>query len=408
VTEGPDQDRWIGSSRVEENLRVLRTVKYGVIGAVLAGTIGVTAVAWPDSGKTVNLVVDGQATKLTTSASDVSGALHGAGYDVGRHDIVAPSPAYAIHNGSTIVLKRGRQLHLQIDGVQKVVWTTAPTVADALGQLGFSASNFTSVSRSKRLPLGTTDITLRTPKSVTVKHDGVQRTLTTTDATVGRLLADLGIRMGADDRLAPPLSTELTNGATITVTRVKRATVTSTQSVPFATKHVDDSSLLKGKTRLVTAGRTGKVRITYAVVYIDGRLAGKTKIDSKTLRTAVAQIEKVGTKVPEPRDSTGAVEPGSAQAIAKQMLAQRGWSSQMGCLIEMWNHESGWRTTAENPGSGAYGIPQALPGTKMASAGADWRTSARTQIKWGLDYIADRYGDPCGAWSTWQAHGGWY
>ena len=60
------------------------------------------------------------------------------------------------------------------------------------------------------------------------------------------------------------------------------------------------------------------------------------------------------------------------------------------------------------PGSGAYGIPQALPGSKMASAGSDWQNSAETQIKWGLGYISSRYGTPCGAWSTWQAHGGWY
>jgi uncharacterized protein YabE (DUF348 family) len=387
---------------------VLRTVKYGVIGAVLAGTIGGTAAAWPDSDKSVNLVVDGHSSKLSTSAGTVADALHGAGYTVHRHDIVAPSPNYAIHNGSTIVLKRGRQLHLAIDGEQKLVWTTAPTVAAALGQLGFTSANFVSVSRSKRLPLGTTDITVRTPKDVTVRHDGVTRTLTTTDATVAALLADLSIRVGGDDRLSPPPATALTNGTAITVTRVKRATVTATKAIPFTTKKIDDASLDKGKTKVTTAGRAGSMRITYAVVYIDGRLAGKTKIDTKVLRHAITQIEKVGTKIPEPVDSTGAVAPGSAQAIAEQMLAERGWSSQMSCLVEMWNHESGWRTTAENPGSGAYGIPQALPGSKMASAGADWRTSARTQIKWGLDYIAARYGDPCGAWSTWQAHGGWY
>ena len=69
----------------------------------------------------------------------------------------------------------------------------------------------------------------------------------------------------------------------------------------------------------------------------------------------------------------------------------------------MWSRESGWRTNAANP-SGAYGIPQALPGSKMSSAGPDWQTNAETQIKWGLGYIAARYDTPCGAWSFWQAH----
>lgn len=94
------------------------------------------------------------------------------------------------------------------------------------------------------------------------------------------------------------------------------------------------------------------------------------------------------------------VEPGSAQAIAAEMVAARGWGSdQFDCLVNLWERESGWQVDAANPSSGAYGIPQALPGSKMASAGADWRTNPATQIEWGLGYIEERYGDPCGAWS---------
>src|SRR5258708_2946402 len=68
------------------------------------------------------------------------------------------------------------------------------------------------------------------------------------------------------------------------------------------------------------------------------------------------------------------------------------------CLEQLWTRESGWRWDAENP-DGAYGIPQAFPGSKMGSAGADWRTDPTTQIKWGLTYITDTYGTPCGAWN---------
>jgi hypothetical protein len=90
------------------------------------------------------------------------------------------------------------------------------------------------------------------------------------------------------------------------------------------------------------------------------------------------------------------------------MLSSYGWSSdQLGCLVSLWNRESSWRVDAENPSSGAYGIPQSLPGSKMASAGADWRTNPATQIRWGLGYIHDRYGSPCGAWAHSQATG-WY
>jgi hypothetical protein len=73
----------------------------------------------------------------------------------------------------------------------------------------------------------------------------------------------------------------------------------------------------------------------------------------------------------------------------------------------LWNVESGWNVTAANPSSGAYGIPQALPGSKMASAGADWQTNAATQIRWGLGYIKSVYGSPCAAWGHEQVDG-WY
>ncbi|GAB3248037.1 hypothetical protein GCM10027456_19860 [Kineosporia babensis] len=93
------------------------------------------------------------------------------------------------------------------------------------------------------------------------------------------------------------------------------------------------------------------------------------------------------------------------RSAAKVMLADRGWSSsEFSCLDSLWTKESQWNYKATNPSSGAYGIPQSYPGSKMASAGADWQTNPVTQIRWGLDYIADRYGSPCGAWSFSQAH----
>lgn len=85
-----------------------------------------------------------------------------------------------------------------------------------------------------------------------------------------------------------------------------------------------------------------------------------------------------------------------------------GWAKgQFGCLSRLWTRESNWDHRARNRSSGAYGIPQALPGGKMASAGSDWRTNPKTQIKWGLTYIKKRYGSPCGAWAHFQSRG-WY
>lgn len=100
--------------------------------------------------------------------------------------------------------------------------------------------------------------------------------------------------------------------------------------------------------------------------------------------------------------------PGTAQSIAYNLMSSFGYDpkTQFGCLDNIWTRESNWRYNAQNA-SGAYGIPQALPGSKMASVGPDWQTNPATQIKWGLGYIQGRYGTPCNAWSFWEANG-WY
>ena len=100
--------------------------------------------------------------------------------------------------------------------------------------------------------------------------------------------------------------------------------------------------------------------------------------------------------------------PDEARAEARVQMRGYGWGDdQFSCLNSLWNRESGWRVQAQNPWSGAYGIPQALPGEKMASAGLDWRTNGATQISWGLSYIDARYGNPCGAWNH-SEQTGWY
>ncbi|WP_202878810.1 aggregation-promoting factor C-terminal-like domain-containing protein [Ornithinimicrobium ciconiae] len=112
---------------------------------------------------------------------------------------------------------------------------------------------------------------------------------------------------------------------------------------------------------------------------------------------------------PEPEPEPAPAPPaGDARSIARNMLGSYGWSQdQFGCLDSLWMRESGWNHTATNPSSGAYGIPQSLPASKMASAGSDWRTNPATQIRWGLGYIQGRYGSPCSAWAHSQSVG-WY
>ena len=106
--------------------------------------------------------------------------------------------------------------------------------------------------------------------------------------------------------------------------------------------------------------------------------------------------------------AAGTPDPGSAQAIAYAMLQSMGLGdAEYSCLVALWDRESHWNVYAFNSSSGAYGIPQALPGDKMASVGSDWQTNAATQITWGLAYISGRYDTPCGAWAHSEDQG-WY
>lgn len=123
---------------------------------------------------------------------------------------------------------------------------------------------------------------------------------------------------------------------------------------------------------------------------------------------AQAQREAEAAAAAAAAAQAAANTPEGAKATARRLLADYGWDDgQFSCLESLWTKESGWDYQAYNASSGATGIPQSLPGDKMASAGADWQTNATTQIRWGLDYIARGYGTPCAAWGHSQATN-WY
>ena len=148
---------------------------------------------------------------------------------------------------------------------------------------------------------------------------------------------------------------------------------------------------------------------------LDAAIALKAQQEAEAAAAAAAaaaQAAKASSARQTPVFATGGVagdnSPAGAQASARAMIGGYGWGEdQFGCLVSLWNKESGWNYQAYNRSSGAAGIPQALPGSKMASAGADWQTNAATQVAWGLGYIAGRYGSPCSAWSHSQSVG-WY
>lgn len=139
------------------------------------------------------------------------------------------------------------------------------------------------------------------------------------------------------------------------------------------------------------------------------RKEAREKRAAKQEARAAKQQEKKRAQAAEQASRSAARAAADPRSLASAMAAERyGWGAdQFQCLSLLWEKESNWNHTAQNPSSGAYGIPQSLPGSKMASHGADWQTNPATQISWGLDYISERYGTPCGAWGHSQSVG-WY
>jgi hypothetical protein len=158
----------------------------------------------------------------------------------------------------------------------------------------------------------------------------------------------------------------------------------------------------------VATGKSGArlIALREKIIAEDAASASFT-VTSAPKITSSPPPTSTGTPIAATAPAEPAPSPGTVKAIAYNLLSSYGFStSQFSCLDDLWTQESGWNVFAENA-SGAYGIPQALPGSKMASAGPDWESNPTTQIKWGLGYIKTEYGDPCGAWNH-EEEFGWY
>ena len=255
----------------------------------------------------------------------------------------------------------------------------------------------------------------------------------TTNTKVSEILKEKNITLAENETTTPPLDSELQDNRTITIkvgedkqsteslfseeeilqsyTSIVEKIVTIQEEIPFETVTKDVSNGSEStQDRVVQAGSNGLKEITYRIKYQNGKEIEKEKISENIIKEPVDKIVEVRTKVVTSRGNTarGTGTAGEAQAYAQQRCADYGWSDyDYECLIALWNKESGWNVNAHNSYSGAHGIPQALPASKMASAGSDYMTNYQTQVNWGLGYISSRYGSPSNAWSH-SVNTGWY
>ena len=187
-----------------------------------------------------------------------------------------------------------------------------------------------------------------------------------------------------------------------------------------AKPHTETASFTASPAAVAQATELSDDQIDTNVALADARRAGvqrssaltqKQKVAADVRAAAIAQARQVAAARAareQAREGILARAQSNPRAVGRLLAADKGWTEeQFGCLERLWSKESGWRWNADNPSSSAYGIPQSLPGSKMASFGTDWATNPVTQIKWGLNYISGRYGTPCSAWGHSQASN-WY
>jgi uncharacterized protein YabE (DUF348 family) len=322
----------------------------GALLGIVAGTVAFTSV-----DKAVTLTVDGQTSSVHAFGSSVGDILSHKGIHVGSHDLVSPGVSARVHDGQHLVVRYGRQLTITVDGQRRVYWTTALTVDQALAQLGLRDANAAlSVSRGATLGRGGLSMSLTTPKDVVVTVDGRTLEQTTTAATVGILLQQLGITLGPQDSVSVPLDAALAAGQVLAVTRIVTKNLTVNEKIKMPVRSAKDASLAKGTVKVTTKGRVGSQRVTYQYVYQNGRLVSRTKLTVIVIRAAITQVQTVGTKA-----ATGSAgDPGSVGGSA----AGLNWAALAKC-------ESGGNPRAVNP-SGYYGLYQFSLSTWHSVGGA--------------------------------------
>jgi uncharacterized protein YabE (DUF348 family) len=345
---------------------VRRSVTFGLSAAVGAAVLTGGIVAWSAADKAVTITVDGQAKHLHTTASTVGGAIADAGLKVDAHDVVAPASSTHLNDGTKIVLLRGRLMHLTVDGVARDAWVTAPTVGQALADLGYAQAQTESVSRDSRLPLTPTSVAIRSAKTVTISHDGTSTEVISTDENVGELLMTAGVVVGGSDTVSPDASTAITDGLAVVVHRVTVALVLKHVPIAFTTTQQSDASLAKGHSIVVSAGATGTTRIVYAITYIDGVETSKAITAKSVIAQPKSRVVKIGTKVVAVV-STGS-SGGSGATAAPRNTSGLNWDAVAAC-------ESGGNWSI-NTGNGYYGGLQFSGSTWLSNGGGVYASRA--------------------------------
>lgn len=393
------------------------------VGAVIVGGLLLLVLAkahkttafHPDTSYIVIIKHDNGTQTVPTNQPTVGALLKRLNIRVGSRDRVEPSLDTAIQQDYFRVnIYRAVPITIN-DGTQTyTTYSAAGTARSMVTNAGIKLYSEDEVVEQPATDLVSqqslgTYLTINRAVPVTLNVYGTVLPLRTHESTVASLLRERGVNLRPQDTVIPAQNTPITPNMQIIVNRKGTQIVTQTQSIPAPTQTVTDNSLSFGTTAVRQQGAPGSEVLTYQLDIVNGKEVGRSLLQTVVTVQPVPQVVAQGQAVTIPSDK---------QAV----MAQAGISSGDYKYVDyIANHEGGWCPTkiqgthdcpgymspANVPSYGGYGIFQATPGNKMASAGSDWATSAVTQIRWATGYADGRYGSWAGAYDHWVSHHNW-
>lgn len=356
----------------------------------------------------VSLNVDGKEQILPTRAQTVRDLLSRLNITLSEHDIIEPELDTAIETDNFAVnIYRARTVLIE-DGATKKVTYTAQAVPEAIvldaglevypeDRVLTTAAGTESTEDFLKDGIIAERVVVERAKLVHLNLYGTSVPVRTHAETVGELLAEKSVKLTGGDTLQPEANAPLAANSSVFVVRMGSQIASEEQTIPAPVETIEDPTLPAGTTKVQQPGSDGKKVITYEIELRNEAEASRKVIQEIIASAPVKRVVIKGTKVLYSNPSAN-VE------LGRRIAADMGWSHQFSCIYSIFDRESKWNHLARNRSSGAYGIPQALPGSKM---GPGWESDPAVQIRWGIGYMVNRYGSPCQAQAFWNVNR-WY
>jgi uncharacterized protein YabE (DUF348 family) len=384
---------------------ILRTLYFIALLSVVAIPVLSSRVFAAGAGMSAaQLYIDGKTINVATEARTVRGVIEDAGYTINEKDQVEPALDTEIGDGYKINVYRALPVTIQDQNANLELETAHKTPEAIATEAGLE------VHPEDKLSLTTSNLDTNELKpGLTLKIDratiinlnlyGQISQARTQTATVEDFLKEKQIQLQPGDVLVEDPNQTLAENSTVTIRNDAKEVVTVDEEIAMPEEKIQDVNKDTSYRQVQTAGSAGSKKVTYEIKKENGQEVSRMVLEEVVTKPAVKQVVVVGSK----KIVSSKVSGSSQDWLVAAGIAESDW----GYVDHIIGKESGWNYTSRNRSSGAYGLCQALPGNKMASAGSDWQTNPVTQLRWCNSYANSRYGSWAAAYSFWQSRHWW-